>query len=63
VDDYTAGTPPEEWSVPDPKAGLHILNREQERRKRVLGWRRTHKAPFDGKWEQIFSWLIANQQF
>jgi hypothetical protein len=28
----------------------------------MLGWRRTHKAPFEGKWEQIFSWLIANQE-
>jgi hypothetical protein len=32
-------------SVPDPAAGLETLYREQERRKRVLGWRRTHKDP------------------
>jgi hypothetical protein len=38
------------------------LYREQERRKRVLGWRRTHKDPFEGEWEQIFSWLIANPE-
>jgi len=38
------------------------LYREQERRKRVLGWRRTHKDPFEGEWEQITSWLIANPE-
>ena len=38
------------------------MYREQERRKRVLGWRRTHKDPFDGEWEQIMSWLIANPE-
>jgi hypothetical protein len=38
------------------------LYREQERRKRVLGWRRTHKDPFEGEWEQIISWLIANPE-
>jgi hypothetical protein len=37
---------PEERSAPAPTAGLY---REQERRKRVLGWRRTHKAPFEGE--------------
>src|SRR5260370_42026801 len=31
--------------------GLDILYREQERRKRVLGWRRTHRDPFEGEWE------------
>jgi hypothetical protein len=35
---------------------------EQERRKRVLGWRRTHKDPFEGEWEQITFWLIANPE-
>jgi hypothetical protein len=25
-----------------------------------LGWRRTHKDPFEGEWEQILSWLGAN---
>jgi len=38
------------------------LYRGQERRKRVLGWRRTHKDPFEGEWEQIFSWLVANPE-
>jgi hypothetical protein len=38
------------------------LYREQERRKRVLGWRRTHKDPFEGEWEQIISWLITNPE-
>jgi hypothetical protein len=28
----------------------------------VLGWRRTHKGPFAGNWEQIMSWLIANPE-
>jgi hypothetical protein len=41
---------------------LPRLYREQERRKRVLGWRRTHKDPFEGEWEQIFSWLQANPE-
>ena len=60
VEHCTAGTLPIERSVPDPVAGLHSLYREQERRKRILGWRRTHKDPFDGEWEQILAWLIAN---
>jgi len=46
----------------DPKAGLETLYHEQERRKRVLGWRRTHKDPFEGEWDQIFSWLQANPE-
>lgn len=62
VDDCTVGKLPEERSVSDPTAGLETLYREQERRKRVLGWRRTHKDPFEGEWEQIFSWLIANPE-
>jgi hypothetical protein len=41
---------------------FHTLYREQERRKRVLGWRRTQKDPFAGEWEQITSWLLANPQ-
>ena len=28
----------------------------------MLGWRRTHKDPFEGEWEQIFSWLQANPE-
>jgi hypothetical protein len=39
---------PVEGDIPNPVAGLQTLYREQERRKRVLGWRRTHKDPFAG---------------
>ena len=62
VEQCTAGKLPAERSVPDPTAGLQTLYREQERRKRVLGWRRTHKDPFEGEWEQILSWLVANPE-
>ncbi len=62
LDDCTVGLLPVERSIPDPAAGLETLSREQERRKRVLGWRRTHKDPFEGEWEQIFSWLLANPE-
>jgi len=62
VDDCTVGTLPEVRNVADPTAGLETLYREQERRKRVLGWRRTHKDPFEGEWEQIFSWMVANPE-
>jgi hypothetical protein len=58
----TAGKLPEERSVPAPIAGLEALCHEQERRKRVLGWRRTHKDPFAGEWEHILSWLVANPE-
>jgi hypothetical protein len=58
----TAGSVPSERSVPDPATVFHTLYREQERRKHVLGWRRTHKDPFDGEWEQIRSWLVANSE-
>jgi hypothetical protein len=51
----TAGTVPAERSIPDPAAAFHTLYCEQERRKRVLGWQRTHKNPFEGEWEQITS--------
>jgi len=53
---------PVEGSVPNPSAGLATLCHEQEKRKRVLGWRRTHKDPFEGEWEQITSWLQANPE-
>ena len=53
---------PVEGSVPDPPAVLDTLNREQERRKQVLGWRRTHKDPFEGEWEQVIAWLITNPE-
>ena len=62
VDDCTVGKLPEERSVPDTTAGLENLYREQERRKRVLSWRCTHKDPFAGEWEQIISWLITNPE-
>jgi hypothetical protein len=62
VDECGMGTLPEVRNVPDPTAGLETLYREQERRKRVLGWRRTHKDPFEGEWEQIFSWMVANPE-
>jgi hypothetical protein len=38
------------------------LYQGQEKRKRVLGWWRTHKDPFKGEWEQIMSWVIANPE-
>ena len=28
----------------------------------MLGWRHTHKDPFEGEWERIFSWLVANPE-
>ncbi|MFL5658488.1 MAG: hypothetical protein ACJ8CB_30420 [Ktedonobacteraceae bacterium] len=62
VERCTAGSVPAERNVPDPAPVLHTLYREQERRKRVLGWRRTHKDPFEGEWEQIISWLVANPE-
>src|SRR5712692_6961809 len=62
VESCTAGTLPAERSVPDPAAGLHMLFHEQERRKRILGRRRTQKDPYDGRWEQIMSWLVANPE-
>src|SRR5437868_2197127 len=40
---------PIEGSVPNSPAGLATLYQEQEKRKRVLGWRRTHKDPFAGE--------------
>ncbi len=62
VEQCIAGTFLVEGSIPDPAAAFHTLYREQERRKRVLGWRRTHKDPFEGEWEQILSWLVANPE-
>ena len=62
VERCTAGKLPVERSASAPNAGLETLYLEQERRKRVLGWRRTHKDPFEGEWEQIFSWLQANPE-
>jgi hypothetical protein len=62
VERCTTGNVPAEKSISDTAAGLDSLYRELERRKRVLGWRRTHKDPFEGKWEQILSWLVANPE-
>jgi hypothetical protein len=62
VQDCSARALPAERHAPNLEAGLQTLYREQERRKRVLGWRRTHKDPFEGEWEQIFSWLQANPE-
>ncbi len=62
VEYCTAGTLPAEGSVPDPAAGFRTLYREQERRKRILGWQRTQKDPFVGEWEQITSWVLANPE-
>ena len=62
VEHCTAGNVPAERSVPDPAAVLHTLNRKQERRKHVLGWRRTRKDPFEGEWEQVPSWLVAHPE-
>jgi hypothetical protein len=56
VDNCITGTLPVEGSPPDPAPAFHTLYRKQERRKRILGWRRTHKDPFEGEWEQVFSW-------
>jgi hypothetical protein len=62
VERCTAGKLPKEGNASALTAGLETLYREQERRKWVLGWRRTHKDPFEGEWEQIFSWLQANPE-
>ena len=62
IERCTTGNVPTERSVPGPAAGFHTLYQEQERRKRILGWRRTQKDPFEGEWEQIMSWLIANPE-
>jgi hypothetical protein len=57
-----AGTLPAERMAPDPAGVMHTLSREQARRRRVLGWRRTHKDPFEGEWEQITSWVLATPE-
>ena len=62
VEYCTMGNVDAERNAPDPAAGLHTLYHEQERRKRVLGWRHTQKDPFGGEWEQIMSWLVANPE-
>jgi hypothetical protein len=62
VEQCIAGKLSAKRSPPAPNRGLETLCREQERRKGVLGWRRTHKDPIAGEWEQIFSWLQANPE-
>jgi hypothetical protein len=52
-----------EGSIPGPTTRHHSLYRKQERRKRVPGWRRTHKDSIEGEWEQIFYWLVANPEW
>lgn len=62
VEQCTAGTLPEERNTPDPPVGLEILYQEQERRKRVLGWRRTHNPPLRESGGRSFPgwWPILN---
>jgi len=62
VEDCTTGNVHGEVSVPDPAAVAYTQYREQEPSKRVLGWRRTRKGPFEGEWEQVLSWLHANPE-
>ena len=62
IERCTAGMFRSSRRASDPAAVLHTLYQEQERRKRVLGWRRTQKDPFEGEWEQIMSWLVANPE-
>lgn len=62
VEECRAGKHPVEWSESDPAADFQTLSREQERRKRVLGLRRTKTDPFVGEWEQIISWVLANPE-
>jgi hypothetical protein len=57
-----AGNVPAKRNIPDAVAELHTLYREQERRKRALGWRRTQKDPFEGEREKIASWVLADPQ-
>jgi hypothetical protein len=62
VEQCTAGSITVEGSTPHLAGGLLPLYQEQEKRKRVLGWRRTHKDPFEGEWERIASWLQVNPE-
>jgi hypothetical protein len=62
LEQCTAGKLPAERNPTAPSAGLEALCREQERRKRVHCFRRTHKDPFAGEWEHILSWLVANPE-
>ncbi len=62
VEQCITGVVPARESIPDPSRGFPTLYQEQEKRKRVLGWRRTHNDPFEGAWEQIASWVLANPE-
>ena len=62
VEGCTTGNVHGEVSVPDPAEVVHTQYREQEPSKRVLGWQRTRKDPFEGEWEQVLSWLHANPE-
>jgi hypothetical protein len=35
---------------------------EQLQQALFRGWRSTHKDPFEGEWEQIMAWLLANPE-
>ena len=60
VQQCTMEVSPVEGSPPDSPAGLAVLHQEQEKRKRVLGWRRTHKDPFEGRMGPDFL-LVGSQ--
>jgi hypothetical protein len=62
VETCTTGGVPARESIPDLSGGLPTLYQQQEKRKRVLGWRRTQKDPFEGAWEQIASWVQTNPE-
>jgi hypothetical protein len=62
VETCTTGVVPTGESIPDLSGGLPALYQQQEKRKRVLGWRRTHNDPFEGAWEQITCWVQANPE-
>ena len=41
---------------------MKLRAKQRDGKKVHLGWRRTHKDPFEGEWEQIMFWLIANPE-
>ena len=62
VTQCTTEVGPVQGDTPDSPASLAALHQEQEKRKRVLGWRRTRNDHFAGEWEQILSWLVVNPE-
>jgi len=62
VEGCTTGNVPGEGSIPDPPAVFHTQYQDQVQSKQVLNWRRTHKDPFAGEWQQIISWMLANPE-